>query len=119
MTANINTVAEAAAIVAEIDSPALTAMLDCAAAGGNEAEDIPTLLRRHLPSGLIHHVHFNDPNKRGPGEGELAFAPIVRTLRDLAYDRWIGVEPFIYRPDGPAAAARAIGYVRGLLEAGR
>ena len=29
----------------------------------------------------------------------------------------LGVEPFEYVPDGPAAAARAIGYLRGILEA--
>jgi hypothetical protein len=27
------------------------------------------------------------------------------------------IEPFVYEPDGPACAARAIGYVRGLIEA--
>jgi len=26
------------------------------------------------------------------------------------------VEPFDYRPDGPGCAARAIGYLRGVLE---
>ena len=29
----------------------------------------------------------------------------------------VGVEPFDYHPSGPAAAARAIGYLRGILEA--
>jgi D-psicose/D-tagatose/L-ribulose 3-epimerase len=29
----------------------------------------------------------------------------------------VAVEPFDYIPDGPAAASRAIGYVRGILEA--
>ena len=29
----------------------------------------------------------------------------------------VAVEPFDYVPDGPGAAARAIGYVRGVLEA--
>jgi hypothetical protein len=26
------------------------------------------------------------------------------------------IEPFVYVPDGPTSAARAIGYVKGLLE---
>jgi hypothetical protein len=26
------------------------------------------------------------------------------------------VEPFVYEPDGPSCAARAIGYLRGLQE---
>jgi hypothetical protein len=29
----------------------------------------------------------------------------------------VAVEPFDYVPDGPGAAARAIGYIRGILEA--
>jgi hypothetical protein len=29
----------------------------------------------------------------------------------------VAVEPFDYVPDGPAAAARAIGYIIGVLEA--
>ena len=32
------------------------------------------------------------------------------------YGDWIAVEPFDYRPDGPGCAARAIGYLRGVLE---
>ncbi len=27
------------------------------------------------------------------------------------------IEPFVYKPDGPACAARGIGYIRGILEA--
>ena len=87
------------------------------AAASSESEDISKLLARHVPTGMIAHVHFNDPNRRGPGEGALQFAPIVRTLSEQRYDGWIGVEPFVYEPDGPACAARAAGYVQGLAEA--
>ena len=34
-----------------------------------------------------------------------------------AYRGIVAVEPFDYVPDGPGAAARAIGYVKGILEA--
>ncbi len=114
----ITTVAEAAAIVAEIGSPALRTMVDCSSAGRNETDPIPDLLRRHIADGSVVHVHFNDPNRRGPGQGDLDFAPIVATLERLSYDGWIGVEPFDYVPDGPGVAARAIGYIAG-LRAGR
>ena len=112
----INTVEEAAAIVRAVDNPALRTMVDCAAAGRAEAQPIPDLLRQWLPTGLIGHVHLNDPNRRGPGEGELQFAPILQALADGGYSGMAAVEPFVYEPDGPSCAARAIGYVRGVMQ---
>jgi sugar phosphate isomerase/epimerase len=113
----VNSVEEAASVVRAVASPALKTMVDCAAAGRSEALAIPDLLRRWLPTGLIAHVHLNDPNRRGPGEGALAFAPILRALSEGGYAGMAAIEPFIYEPDGPACAARAIGYVRGVVEA--
>jgi len=62
------------------------------------------------------HIHLNDPNRRGPGGGVLAFSPILAALKAEGYAGMAAIEPFIYEPDGPSCAARAIGYVRGLLE---
>ena len=116
-TAFVTSVADAVEIVRAIASPAVRTMVDCSsAARGGETEPVPGLLRRWLPTGLIAHVHFNDPNRCGPGEGELAFGPILAALRESGYAGMAAVEPFVYRPDGPACAARAIGYVRGLME---
>ena len=115
-TAFINTVAEAAAIVRGVDHPALRAMIDCSAAEQTEAEPVDALVRRWLPSGLIAHMHFNDPNRRGPGEGDLAFAPILSALREGGYKGDASIEPFVYMPDGPTCAARGIGYIRGVLQ---
>ena len=112
----INTIDEAIAIVQAIGSPAIMTMIDCSAAGAFEKAPIPELIRRYVPTGLIGHVHFNDPNRRGPGEGDLKFGPIVTALHDVGYSGAIGVEPFIYIPDGPATAARNIGYIRGVLD---
>lgn len=112
----INTIAEAAAIVDAIGSPGLRTMVDCAAAGRMEPEPLAAVLDRWLPTGRIAHVQANDPNRRGPGEGELAFAPILAALKRNGYAGVVAVEPFKYVPDGQACAARAIGYLRGILE---
>jgi D-psicose/D-tagatose/L-ribulose 3-epimerase len=70
-----------------------------------------------MPGGVLAHVHFNDPNRRGPGQGAMRFTPILAALAAQRYDGWIGVEPFEYVPDGMGSAARAIGYLKGLVEA--
>jgi D-psicose/D-tagatose/L-ribulose 3-epimerase len=116
LTGFVNTVADAAAIVRQIGNPALRTMIDCSAAGQAESEPVDALVRRWLPSGLIAHMHFNDPNRRGPGEGDLAFAPILFALRTGGYSGDASIEPFVYEPDGPTCAARGIGYVRGIVE---
>lgn len=115
-----NTVAEAVRMVEEIANPALKTMIDCSAAGQAESEPVHELMARWMPTGHIAHVQVNDPNRRGPGQGAMDFAPILRTLAEMQrkghYNDTIAVEPFDYVPDGPGCAARAIGYLRGLLQ---
>ncbi len=113
----VNTVAEAADIVRQIGSPAVKTMIDCCAAGHEEALSLPDLIDRWMPSGLIAHIQVNDTNRRGPGQGEDLFAPVFAALRRNGYTGTVAVEPFDYQPDGAASAARAIGYIRGILEA--
>jgi D-psicose/D-tagatose/L-ribulose 3-epimerase len=111
-----NTVDEAVRMVEEVGVPGLRTMVDCSAAGQAEDRPVHEVLARWLPTGHIAHVQANDPNRRGPGQGELAFAPILRTLLQHGYAGVLAVEPFDYVPDGPACAARSIGYLRGVLE---
>jgi len=113
----INTLEEAARIVKDIGSASIKSMLDCSAAGRMEKQPLAALVERWLPEGVIAHVQLNDRNRRGPGQGEQKFAPLFAALRRHRYDGDVAVEPFDYVPDGPGAAARAIGYVRGVLEA--
>jgi len=113
----INTLAEAAALVEAIGSRAVRSMLDCSAAGRMETAPLAALVDTWLPAGMIAHVQLNDRNRRGPGQGEQRFAPLLSALVRHGYAGDIAVEPFDYVPDGPGAAARAIGYVRGILEA--
>jgi len=113
----INTLQEAARLVEAIGSRAVRTMLDCSAAGRMETAPLPALVDQWLPNGMLAHVQLNDRNRRGPGQGEQKFAPLLAALKRHGYAGDIAVEPFDYVPDGPGAAARAIGYVRGILEA--
>jgi len=112
----VNTLEEAAQIVAAIGNPNLKSMLDCSSAGQMEKEPLSKLAERWLPQGLIAHVQVNDRNRRGPGQGEQKFAPLFAALLKHGYAGDIAVEPFDYVPDGPGAAARAVGYLKGILE---
>lgn len=117
LTPFVTTVAAAVAIVERVQNPALKTMIDTSAAAGGEAEPVAAVFERWLPGGHIAHVHFNDRNRRGPGQGSDAFGPVLAALHRHAYRGWIGIEPFEYIPDGPTCAARSIGYLQGLLEA--
>jgi len=113
----INTLEEAAAMVNGIGSRSVRSMLDCSAASRMETLPLPALVDAWLPNGMIAHVQVNDRNRRGPGQGEQRFAPLIAALVRHKYAGDIAVEPFDYVPDGPGAAARAIGYIKGILEA--
>jgi len=113
----INTLEEAFQLVSGIGSPAVKSMLDCSSAGRMEKQPLGALVERWLPQGVIAHVQVNDRNRRGPGQGEQRFAPLFAALKRHCYAGDVAVEPFDYVPDGPGAAARAIGYIKGILEA--
>ena len=113
----INTLAEASVLVQAIGSRSVRTMLDCSSAGRMETASLPALIDTWLPKGMIAHVQVNDRNRRGPGQGEQRFAPLFAALVRHGYAGDIAVEPFDYVPDGPGAAARAIGYIKGILEA--
>jgi D-psicose/D-tagatose/L-ribulose 3-epimerase len=113
----VNTVAEAAAIVQRIGNPALRTMIDTSAAALAEPEPVAAAIERWMPTGFVAHIQLNDSNRRGPGEGKDAFAPVLAALKRTGYSGWLAMEPFEYIPDGPTCAARSIGYVAGILEA--
>ncbi len=116
----LNTVAEAADVVRAIGNPHLRTMIDTSSAGLAEAEPLADLITRWMPTGLIAHVQVNDPNRRGPGQGEMAFAPILKALLAMQaaghYSGIVAAEPFDYVPDGMGSAAHSIGYLKGLVE---
>lgn len=109
----INTVAEAAALVDRIGSPAVRTMLDVSAASHSETGPVHEVLRAFLTSGHIAHVQLNDKNRRGPGQGMTDQRPVLQVLKDLNYAGWMAVEPFDYVPDGPGCAEFSVRHVRG------
>ena len=91
----LNTAAEARQLQAMIGSDQVGLHLDVKAMS-SESIPIPELIRQHADALL--HFHANDPNRQGPGMGEVDFAPIFEALRDIRYGGWVSVEVFDYSP---------------------
>jgi hydroxypyruvate isomerase len=58
---------------------------------GRSGEDVPALLRRHI-SQVLHVQVADDPGRGRPGSGTLGYPAVFAALRELGYDRWIGLE---------------------------
>jgi D-psicose/D-tagatose/L-ribulose 3-epimerase len=109
----VTSVAEALTLVEAVGHPNFQTMVDCRAAA-TEAKSHTEVIAQ--AGQAMRHVHVNDPNRRGPGFGELQFAPILKALQDLRYNGYVSVEVFDFDPDPETIAARSIGYLEGILE---
>jgi sugar phosphate isomerase/epimerase len=103
-------------MVTEVDHPNFQTMLDCRSIHASAGPELPGVLSKALATGKLRHVHVNDPNGRGPGFGDLQFAPLIEILHETDYPGYISVEVFDFSPDPRTIAARSIGYMHGILE---
>ncbi len=97
----VQTLAEAAAIVREIASPAIQTMFDVHNAV-DEADPHATLVDTYFD--LIRHVHVNELDGRHCGAGTYDFKPVFEVLRRRGYSGWISLEAFDFTP-GPERLA--------------
>ncbi|MBT8364533.1 MAG: sugar phosphate isomerase/epimerase [Deltaproteobacteria bacterium] len=112
----INTIDEALHMVDEIDHPNFQTMLDCRSIHASAKSELPRVLKAALDTGKLKHVHVNDPNGRGPGFGNLQFAPLLKILHEADYPGYVSVEVFDFKPDPQTIAGRSLGYLHGILE---
>ena len=104
---------EAAELVRQVDHPAFRMMVDVKAMS-HAPRSIPEQINAAHP--LFRHVHLNDPNLRGPGMGDLDFRPILQTLNDLGYARWLSVEVFDFSPGAERTARESLAYLNAIAD---
>lgn len=115
LTNFLNTNAEVIDLVRAIAHPNVRMMIDvksmCA-----EAMSIEDNI--HACRGWFRHVHANDANLLGPGFGDVDFVPILAALRAQAYEGFVSVEVFDFKPGPEAIATKSLAYMKQCLEGG-
>lgn len=98
----LNTAELGVQLIEMIGSPRVRLHLDVKAMS-TESQPIPDIIRKNAPH--LEHFHANDPNRLGPGMGDVDFVPIFAALQEINYQGWVSVEVFDYTP-GPERLAR-------------
>lgn len=108
----LNTADEAKRLKSLLPSPRIGLHLDVKAMS-SEPEDIPTIIGKHAD--WLVHFHANDPNRRGPGMGDVDFGPILAALQAVQYKGWVSVEVFDYEPGAERLASESIATLKRLM----
>jgi len=97
----ITSAAEGEAFADAVNQPAIKLHLDVKAMAnevhdgqrvGSDGTAIAENIRQHTKH--FAHFHANDPNLKGPGQGDVDFKPIAQAIHDVAYTGWVSVEVF-------------------------
>jgi len=107
----LRTAASGVELIGKVSSPQVQLHLDVKAMS-SEPFAVADTIRRFAP--WMVHFHANDPNRRGPGMGEVDFVPIFKALHDVGYAGWVSVEVFEYEyPSGLEGLANdSIAYMK-------
>jgi len=111
----VTSLAEAVAIVEQIQSPAVQTMFDVHNAI-DESEPHTELVRKFKSH--IRHVHVNEMDGREPGMGDYPFDALLATLADIEYPGWVSVEAFDFSRDSYDVASRAISHLKAARHTG-
>jgi sugar phosphate isomerase/epimerase len=75
-----------------------------------EAKAIPQIIRESR--GRFAHFHANDKNLKGPGFGDVDFAPIAAALKETGYEGYVSVEVFNFEEGPEIIATGSLDYLK-------
>jgi len=99
----LNTMAQLAAYLDEVDHPAIKGMYDTFHANIEE-KDIPKTIKDF--AGSFIHVHISENDRGTPGTGQVNWDATFGTLKEVKYDGWMVIEAFGRALPDLAAATR-------------
>jgi len=91
----LNHASQARELIDQIGSQNVKLHLDVKAMS-SEGTPIDSIIRDHAD--IMIHFHANDPNRLGPGMGDVDQRPIFEALKQVNYAGWVSVEVFDYAP---------------------
>lgn len=99
----LNTMAQLADYLDEVDHPAVKAMYDTFHANIEEKDPVAAIkaIKRHMI-----HVHISENDRGTPGEGHVPWSETYRALRATGYDDFLTIEAFGRALPAVAAATR-------------
>lgn len=107
----VNTVAEAAAIVAQIGSPAIETMFDTHNAA-DESEPHAVVLERYFDR--IRHIHVNEMDGSHCGSRDYDFRPILEVVKRREFAGWVSLEAFDFTPGGERIARESLAHLKAI-----
>lgn len=107
----VNTIAESAEIVKQVNNPGLATMFDFHNTP-DEKDSPEVLVRRYFP--MIRHVHINEMDGRWPGTGKSDYLPLFKTLKELNYRGWVSLEVFDFKLGAERIGSEAMTYMKSV-----
>lgn len=105
----VGSLAEAVAIVEEIDSSGVRTMFDSHNAV-DEVEPHASLVERYYP--YLEHIHVNETDGKHCGRGSYDFKPVLRVLARRSFRGWISLEAFDFSFGAETIARESITYLK-------
>ena len=99
----LNTVADAAAVVAAVDRPNYGLLYDTFHANIEEQDPLGVIAPNLA---AINHVHVSENDRGTPGKGHVPFAAVFREFKQGGYEGWYVIEAFGRALPALAAATR-------------